>query len=133
MSDEEEPVFEVVGAEGAVPNDDGTQIKLSLLMRNGQHCNLAIPAAELPPLLAMISQVAGQAQAIAGNVYDQEILEADAAEVYQDDQTVVLHFRLSGGLDLAIALSPRSATDLRDRLSASLAQGLSIPSGKIPH
>jgi hypothetical protein len=133
MGEEDEPIFEVIGGEGATPNNDGTLIKLSLLMKEGRLLHLAIPAGQLPPLVALMSQAAAQAYAIAGSVDDQQILEAEAAEVYLDQQSVVFLFRLSGGLDLPIALTPQSAKNLRDRLSESLEGGSPIPQGRISH
>jgi hypothetical protein len=75
-------------------------------------------------MVALLGQASGQAHAIAGTEPDQT-LETVGTEVFSDDQNVGMHFRLAGGLDLPIGLTLRGATELRDKLAASLAQGSS--------
>src|ERR1700736_1642198 len=91
----------------------------------GSPLHLAIPTPQLSPLVALVSQAANQARAIAGNVAQQDVLETVGTEVFRDERNVDVHFRLAGGLDLPIGLTLRGAAELRDKLAASLAQGSS--------
>jgi hypothetical protein len=122
MADDDTP-YEVIGAEYAVPDKHGHVI-VQLQMK-GDPLLLAFSIDQLAPMVALISQAANQAYAIAGNA-PQLILETADTQVFREDQQVDIHFRLVDGLDLPICLSLQKAHDLHDKLAASLARG-SVP------
>jgi hypothetical protein len=63
--------YEVLSVESAVPNDDGTYFKFTLLMKGGPSLSLAIPSQFLFPLAAMSFVAANQAHAISGILANQ--------------------------------------------------------------
>ena len=63
----DETHFEVVAAESAAPNRDGTYVELSLTMK-GEPLHLVFPVDQLAPMVAVLSQAATRAHSIAGSV-----------------------------------------------------------------
>jgi hypothetical protein len=91
------------------------------LATNGDDLRLAIPAPEVAPLVALLVQAAGQAQGASGSAARQLPLETTDTDVQRDEHHVDIHFRLTGGLDLVMGLTPVGAARLREQLGVSLA------------
>jgi hypothetical protein len=97
MADDD--AYEVIGAKDAVPDEHGYVI-VHLAMK-GDPLRLAFPVEQLAPMVALISQAANQAYAIAG--VDQLLtLETADTEVFRGGEDIDIHFRLVDGLDLPI-------------------------------
>jgi hypothetical protein len=118
MDDE---VYEVLALEGAVPNEDGTYVKFTFRMKDGPSLSLAIPSEKLFPFAALSFVAANQVCAIVGTLANQQILEAEAVEVYPGAGNFDLHFRLAGTqTDIPISITRQRAETLLQELSASL-------------
>src|SRR5258708_39568081 len=117
-----ETPFGVVSVESGMTNEDGSYIKLSLLMTGGKRLHLAIPVGEVSPMIAMLSRGARDADAISGRAVA-EALVAETAEARLDENGCVLRFHLADGFDFLISLPIPAADGLRNQLSASLAGG----------
>jgi hypothetical protein len=118
--------YEVIAPEGAVPNLDGSHVKFTFSMKNGPNLSLAIPSQYLFPLAAMSFVAANQVSAIAGNLANQQILQAEAVDVHSGTDFLELHFRLTGThTDIPLSITRQTAQALVEQLAASLAQGSS--------
>jgi hypothetical protein len=129
MSDDDDAPYEVLTPESAVPNDDGTYVKFTFLMKNGPSLSLAIPSQHLFPLAALSFVAANQVCAIAGTLANQQILQSEAVEVHSGTDCLELHFRLAGTkTDVPISITRETAQTLLERLAASLAERSASPS-----
>jgi hypothetical protein len=107
--------FAIHQALTANPSADGTHVILELTIA-GENLPISIPIRELGPMVALLSQAARLAYAIAGSVPNQH------TAVFCDERNVDIHFRLVGGLDLPLGLALEGAAKLGEQLSASLAK-----------
>jgi hypothetical protein len=114
----DETHFEVVAAESAAPNRDGSYVELSLAMK-GEPLHLAFPVDQLAPMVALLSQAATRAHSIAGS-FPSLVLETIGTEVFRADQDIDIHFRLADGLDLPVGMTVQVACDLRSKLTECL-------------
>jgi hypothetical protein len=85
-----EIVFEVIAAESAAPNSDGSCIELSLTLK-GKLLHLAFPVDQLAPMVALVSRAATQAQSITGGAASL-VLETVDTEVFRADQDIDFTF-----------------------------------------
>jgi len=123
--------YEVIAPEGAVPSLDGSYFEFTFCMKDGPNLSLAVPSRYLFPLAAMSFVAANQASAIAGNLANQQILEAEGVEVHSGTDFLDLHFRLAGtNTDIPLSITRQTAQALVERLAASLARGSTYPIGR---
>jgi hypothetical protein len=120
MTDDDNAPYEVRRVVSAVEEADGSYVILHLEMK-GEDASFAFPLDQIGPLIALLAQAGGKAQAVAGAASHQEALESVGTEVFRDERNLDVHFRLAGGLDLPIGMTIENAGALREQLAASLA------------
>lgn len=121
-----DPVYEVRRVVSAVEETDGSYVILQLELK-GENAAFAFPIAEIAPLIALLAQAGGRAQALAGKAHEQEVLETVDSDVFRDGPHVDIHFRLDGGLDLPVGMTLEGASRLCERLASSLDGGDASP------
>jgi hypothetical protein len=120
--------YDVLVPESGSLSEDGSECLLTFL-KEGTPLSFVVPSEFLLSFAAMSFELANRAQATAGNLANQQILQAEGAEVYSDSDHAYLHFRLADvNTDLPISITRKAAKGLLGQLAASLAKGPTLPS-----